>query len=473
LVSWILSAVATGAVSLACTSILGVEDLHQGPNPNAGGQNAQGGSGTSGTGGTGDHTGGQAGNSNGGNAGTGGTPGGAVNGTVMDFFGHKLPNVVVTIGTATVSTDTDGKFTIPSVAGTYDASLVVNTLVSGQSATYGWVYQGLTRRDPTLQVYRGVPDQSGYLHVTITNGTYGGPPYTTLAFGSPDGSYPVKVYYDPGPTGESDYVYWYGPGSTQGGIHALNWNTDANSIPTSYLRYTELPVSVDNSGNETPVAITYPSTTVPTGVISGTVTSPTSNSRDNYAHLRFTDNAALPLLDDYPAANSFSYTVPDLANSTITIAATEGGYLGPFAVAHKDVAAGQTNVALSIPAPPTLVSPTDAATAVNASTTFRWTARPGVVLFSVLDNNAYDGVFIVTTSNSATLPLFDGASLLRGGAEHSWYVETDLDVATVDAAAGPEGFLDAYAWEYTAPQGSRRGDGTFSYSVVRTLTTAP
>jgi hypothetical protein len=103
----------------------------------AGGAQATGGGGASGapssggTSGNSSEVGGEGGASTpaGGESSEGGAPAstGAVEGRVIDFWGHPVPNVPVGIGDQTDVTDRDGKFSIADVTTPYEVSLRIET----------------------------------------------------------------------------------------------------------------------------------------------------------------------------------------------------------------------------------------------------------------------------------------------------------------------------------------------------------
>src|SRR4051812_13851976 len=140
----------------ACNSVLGIEDLHDGPRPGTGGDDSSGGS-QNPTGGKNNPSGGSVrtprnsphagahsapsgagGNSSGtsGTTGTSGTSGSSgtmndggaggeppvvgdptVRGKVIDFWGQAVPNIAVQVGDQTTTTDAAGKFTVQDVPG--------------------------------------------------------------------------------------------------------------------------------------------------------------------------------------------------------------------------------------------------------------------------------------------------------------------------------------------------------------------
>jgi hypothetical protein len=540
---WLLPILVSGA---ACTSILGIEDLHPDPQPSGGsagmgasagvsaggtsGTNGKGGSTTGGkggsstggssvgghggsggsdsgsagkggtdTGGTGGTTGGTGGKGGSGNAGHGGSSasggrasgsGGAagmageagtgggqdttVRGRVVNHWLQPISGLTVTIGSASADTDTDGNFVIPDVAETYDAEMVVTFKRYGnEGPQYGWVYQGLTRRDPTLEVYEGLSLREGNLEFTPQNvpGTAGETIATALG-----GDY--GDWNTTSSTAEYTSMDWYGPNEITMHGYGLSW-IETNSLPTSYTAYTTLssPVTIADDGGTTMITLDFTPNTVSAGTISGSVTSPTTDQRSNGVWVRFASNASIQVVSDYGSTllPAFSYTVPNLPTSSITIAAIEGdSYYGSAALAHVDgVAAGDSNIALAIPAPPTLTSPADGAT-LSDSTTFNWSGTAKTYVWSAVSENWYEGVYVVTTSKQIKMPTFSNGFTLRPGDTAVWRVETHEDAKSVDEMTGAEGFADEFGYSQADhPEGPRRASGTWAISTGREIKTPP
>src|SRR5262249_23751379 len=68
-----------------------------------------------------------------------------VHGKLVDPWGHPISGYTIIVGTASAVTQTDGTFTAMNVVAPYDVKLVAET---GR-----WAFVGLTRSDPTLQIY--------------------------------------------------------------------------------------------------------------------------------------------------------------------------------------------------------------------------------------------------------------------------------------------------------------------------------
>lgn len=415
-----------------------------------------------------------------GESGAGGMPPvlGTVTGHLMDFFRHPLPFVTLDVDGVETSTDADGNFVVENVDEEYDVTFVLEP--SGQHLA--WVYQGLTRRDPTLQVYYGLDLRSMYVDIQAQNGAPTDTQILSMCAGSAHGNTPTS---DIDAAGEQ-YVsqYWYGPSTITATGHALLWDFDASTdLPTNYVAYDSFPLSLDDTPpSMRPIfSIDVSPDDLVEGSVSGTVTDAASTNRTNYAFLRFTSGGGLGLVADDTGPSTFSYLVPNIPNSTVTLAAEDHNYgSGEYALAHVDgLSAGASDVALAIPMAASLTAPPNETANVDTTTPFRFQNRqPSVGVFVVRMENylSYNDLFIVTERTTITIPtVLRGGFELRPGELHYWSVETHGTTASVDAAASPEGFLDAHSFaEYGAPpEGPRSSSGSYTFSGVREFTMAP
>jgi hypothetical protein len=400
-----------------------------------------------------------------------------VTGTLIDYWGHKLSAIPISIGSAVAVTDANGAFSVPNVSRTYDVSLLLTTQRLGSTANYGWVFQGLTRRDPTLQIYRGLPDRFGEVNLHVTNVVFPLPSTQSLAvaFAGPDGEFNTTL-----DAANTDYLSpaWVGPTTSQWAAHGLLWAfAGTQNLPTGYLAHSARITSLNTAtAGDVTFDLVHGGTTpvIPAGTLTGSTTRASSTSPENSVFVRFADGPAIQVVRDTAPTGTFSYTVPTLAGAAITVAASTGdSSYPPYELAYRDdLAAGQTNVALSVPSAPTLVGPAAGATAVTGTTAFRWSGGAAVRILAVASVPTYDAVFVVTSQSQATIPSFPAASFsLPANTAFEWYVETHGAFATVDAATGSQGMLDPLA--YGRPRGSRRGNGTYTETEHRQFTTAP
>ena len=495
----------------ACGSLLGIEDVHEGPapgtagesgagNPEGGAANPNGGASQAGAGhggaagasagglaqgGADNPSGGSAGKSaggasagNDGDAGAAGAPaaGTTVTGHVIDIWGHVVPQAPVAIGDQLTTTDKDGAFTIGDVPGTYDASLIIK-YVDGAPQTHAYVFQGLTRRDPTLQVYRGVAAQSGNLDVTYTNvnASLTGTRQAALALAGADGAF-VK-HQSPPSSGFLGTIPWYGPTSTLEQAHALVWqNNYSSDLMEGYFAYATSSVGlVGTVTDATKVNLDLALKSIPTSTLSGSVTPGTFADRSNGVAVRFSSGATIRLTRNTPTSDTFSYLVPTLSNASISFAAADGcyQYASSCALVHKDgISAGGPSFQVTIPTPPTGLASTPAGV-VNAATQFSFAGSPGPYV-SILINAATgnDRLFVITNQRPLRIPkVTDGTFALVPGTTYVWSIETHGSPASVDQMTNPGGFIDSYANRPLdlEPTGRRAGDGSYTASARKSV----
>ncbi|HEX2872926.1 MAG TPA: hypothetical protein VHP33_16810 [Polyangiaceae bacterium] len=496
--SFRLPSVALLLVLGACTSVLGIEDLHEGPRPGSGGDDSSAGSsnpsggkstagGKTGNGGSPNPGGGEtnpeggAGNAPaagaGGEAGVGGAAqpvDGAVHGKVIDLWGGALANVPIQIGDELGSTNAEGEFTFDNVPSSYDVSLTISG--GNPNRDYGWVYQGLTRRDPTLQVYSARQEYETTVVVKTIN--VGTSPFDTVtaAFGTPTGQVEDKEVDFTYAPGEGVNVPWLGATSSTGTAHALLWSTvsGTNKAPAKYKAYVSKPVGLMD-GTDDELTFDLTPGTLDAGNISGTITGGTGE-RVNKLYARFESNANIQLMAQASAPNTFSYLVPTLPKASISIAAIAGDDYGPIGVAHADgLAKGDSSIKLTIPSPATPVKPKGIGSKLGADKVFAFTPAAGndgpFVVFIERRDRSYFSMYVVTAQKELKLPTVLGGafSLLPGdgeqGAEYAWGIETHGDYGSVDDMTGPTGFIDSFGDSWGAePRGPRQGDGSFTFS---------
>ncbi|HKY37810.1 MAG TPA: hypothetical protein VJN18_17830 [Polyangiaceae bacterium] len=489
----LLSALTLGA----CATVLGIEDIHDGPAPGDGGDTSSGA--TSSTGGK-SSIGGKTGTgastpmggedtgvggalvtgNEGGSTGMGGAPpieDPTVRGKVIDFWGQAVPGVPVQIGETLVQTDAMGEFELADVADEYDISLSIEL---NSITLHGYVFQGLTRRDPTLQVYKGLTDRSGNFLMQGHDVTVGTNQVALMSIGGPGGAAEYTAYEG----GLDTSFYWRGASAIQATAHALYWQTDAaTDLPTSYLGFDSTLVAFDDSTpDKSNFSFMLSGDPLTSGNLQGTVTPSSDVDRENYAFLRFATGDRIQLLKDYPnGPNTFSYLVPTVTGGSITMAAVEGyAYTGDYAVAHQSGLAASGTVNLTIPNPGSLVAPNDSVTNVNLTTQFSYlggTGSAGTHLVAIHADErvscCFDILWIATTKTQLTLPEVVGANFLKSSELYYWRIETHGKYATVDAMTGPAGFLDSFSADEASPQGPRTGSGQYSVTSSRRFTAAP
>lgn len=449
---------------------------------NVGGE-AAGGSAGEGTGNAGEgNEGGSAGTMGEGGTGGAGPEDTTVRGRIIDFYRHPVPGVTIGINGVDVVTNAQGEFEFENVPEVYDASFIIEVPNRDE---YAWVFQGLTRRDPTLQVFQGTSDRSMYTELHPTDGAPTGTQNLTLAVGSEHGTAQIQNIPENG-RDFAEYA-WFGPAATAATAHSLMWSYDEDSeLPTDYVSYTTFPFVLEDGGDKQLVNISVAPTEITQANIGGTVTDLVETGRVNYGFVRFTSGATINLFEDDPGPATFSYLVPALPNGSVTFAAVDDGWPSrEYALVHQDgIAPGTTNLALTIPATPSLTAPANGADAVDDTTEFRYQNRQagvGAVVVRIEEDCCYRGLYVVTSNTAFTIPtVLGGGFTLRSGVVHTWMVEAHGQYASVDEMASPVGYADSFGIDRlgtfagsATPRGPRTGSGTFAVSAERYFTYAP
>lgn len=495
---WVAVAMTAAGAIGGCQSILGIEDLSESPRPGSELGTLGGSSGDAGSGGAASSladsnavgVGGALGNGGSAEGGMGGlvlsdggadapAPGGAitVSGRIIDFFRRPVPEAPVTLGDQSVLTDDSGAFTFTNVTPPYDVSLIAATTQDGFAyAYYAYVYQGLTRPDPTLQVYVGLPQRSSNLDVGLTGVSIEDPNRGVIfSFSSPDAS-----YRNPSFDAQTTTVFpsWTGPATTTGNAHGLlvlRSGLFDGEPPLTYEAYDTAPLVFSEVATSN-VSLDMSSDTIPSVNLSGTVDSGTFGSQTNSISLRFNDGAIMPLLDDSSSAAAFSYLVPNLASTSLIVAASAG--TSPFVVAHADgiAATDNQNVALTLPRPVAPIAPGGNSDG-GPGTTFSWSTlgqTAGVYVWHLESNRFREGIYVITSRSEIEFPRVPNFTMeLSGDADpftFYWVVETHGDYASVDAATGPDGFFDSFSFNRDTAVGPSRGSsGYYSESEARVV----
>jgi hypothetical protein len=232
-----------------------------------------------------------------------------------------------------------------------------------------------------------------------------------------------------------------------------------------------------DSGDAT-ITLGLSKSTIESGNLQGTASGTGAGSRSNQVILGFTSNARIQLVDDN-GPNNFSYLVPSIPGSSLTVAAIQGYNFEGFAVAHADGLAPGANPTLKIPAQVSPLTPTDGATGVSSATKFTFqspASNPGpfVLQFYSQDHTIYQAIFVVTANKQLVIPpILGGAFSLYPSGRYVWTVATHGAFASVDAMATKDGFLDEFSWDETTANGPLATSGEFTDTAPREFTTAP
>jgi len=397
-----------------------------------------------------------------------------VEGRVIGLAGRPSAGATVVIaGRPPATTDADGRFAVAGVETPYDLT------VKHPAEDLAIVYLGLTVERPTLVQPGG--GLTVYHHATVEGTVSGGAGFpqpaghrTSVAFGSPDARTSVNAA---GATGAFSLtsLAWFGPTTTAGALHALQWRVGPTDLPEAYTGHGYRPLTL-HAGSAPYAGQDMALLPILSSSLSGTVAVPAGVTPTQRALLvSFPEGGFLPIAGETTSATSFTYVTPVVEGVGVSAAAL--GYGASVAemswVVRAGLLPGATGVELPLPAVPQLLAPLAGTTGVGHATDFSWSSTAGgVAVVQFLPDTVGPNVSVVTTAGSASIPDLSGIGLaLPASATYTWRVVALPEFATADAATADEvGFLGS--WPFTTFAAWRR-DGAVALSVARVFVTAP
>ncbi len=423
-----------------------------------------------------------------------------VNGTVTNIFGEPINNVAVKIGNKTDNTNANGEFTINNVTTPY------NVIVVGTIFNTGYVFEGLNRENPTLQLIDFGPAFTKNAAVSgecIANASVAFPTpagrRTSITYGSDDNKFSFALTSPNAPGvipcfgGGADYalpVIWSGPATLNGALHALQWEVvgGAGTLPNEYHGYGTLNLPISDGGVFPNADINF-STGISDGQLTGVINFPPATNytiNRNQAFVDFGTNTTTRVIDDVTApATNFTYETPTgPAGVKITMLgkACDAGTpcnavnLQGSSVAYDTDIDPTGNTTLDLPEISRPILPANAGTGINNSTDFSWENFNNGI--HVIVFNGPVNYIVVTNKSNTKIPDLSAEGLgLPAAAGYTWRIFAVNPFSNVDQATGPNGytedFLKAFFNLINLPIVGPENDGAFSLSVDRTFTTAP
>lgn len=397
----------------------------------------------------------------------------SVRGRVIDIHQRPVEFVTVTIGASSGMTDESGEFRLSGVASPYAVLLTLPTpSVTGVPQRWTWLFEGLTRRDPTLQVVRGRPDRSAPIDIRVAGVDFANQSPDEViwsSFAGEDGDFADQL------TSETTArnALWSGPTRTRMTGHALRLLRYEGTTATSeFLAYDSATVDLID-GQAAPAVsfdLTYSAGNLPIGTVSGTLGGAVIGEVGVHVYLRFSGGATLELLSDYSGAANWNHFVPSVPETTLLVLAAQGG--NGYQRVYREVSSGTAGVTLDMPTATELLAPGDGASGIDGETQFEWMGAPRVYVLEAYSDDGEDVFTVITAQTQARLPVRPQTLLsLPANREFDWYVETHGAHRSVDEATGPTGFVDTFA--NFPPSGPRPGDGSFTRSAARKFVSRP
>lgn len=312
-----------------------------------------------------------------------------ISGKVLNFGGQPVANVpvvilgqdpasqVLTTTALTGITNSSGEFTITGVTKPYDISAIATN--TGKIST---TYIGLTKDDPTLfvldfgltptkqAIFRGDTDE---LPSPSNQHRHQG------AFGSPEALQPFDLAnngnYRRVNTASADVsVNWFGPATTTGRIHVLQWKQQSisNPLPMSYTGYGNRDVILTDQSTTNNQNVTL--TALGSNNAGGSISLPTGYTLNKKAMMvKLDTNTRLQFAQETNSNLNFNYVTPQINNANITFSASATSANGrTSSVMKQGLGLTDTNIAITIPDAPSLALPTNNAANVSYNTEFQW-----------------------------------------------------------------------------------------------------
>ena len=374
-----------------------------------------------------------------------------VSGRVQDRVAEPISGATVLLGKSSVTSSSDGTFSIPGVVAPYD----ITAILPAQNTAL--IYRGLTRSEPVL-LY---PDVTGPERTATISGT--APPasgrVTAVLFVSSAG-YAFGAGPADATTGQYAFtVSCHGSGDTYAGqLYLLRWTLDAAGLPSSYDGYASKPLTIHADGDFPGNAFAAVDVTDPAEQsISGTVELPASYAlKYRRFYVLFEGRGGLyweeaaPNATTNPLASAFTYTVPALngVQDIVEAWAFDNSSRALDGSARwsnffkTGISGNPGNTTVPLATAPLLFSPVDGAVSLDTTKSFTWGHGEGmgVNIVSVKPADPSNPTFLVfTTGTEAKIPdLAGGGMSLPAGAGYTWEVYRIFPVTSMNDAASDD-----------------------------------
>jgi len=388
--------------------------------------------------------------------------------TVTGKIRGGTPNVTVRIvGKQSVLSDASGNFTFTDVIPPYDLYVVGTTglQIPGSSAIPAIAYyDDLTRPDPTVTRPLATTPFLILSSSAPISGTKSGVGNTTN---------PIIIQWSNGGTPSTAVT---GAGSFS---HTASWGSSNTNSGTLYgLEFTRRPSGFPNtivgfgSTNATLTAsqhsvVNLIMAAASSYAVTGTITAPSGFPNPTITLTQQFGNTSAVLHQTTGTDAAATLPVISAGNASIHASTSAGGattsYVHPLSAA--------ADVSINLPAPAVQVAPIHAATNVDHSTAFTFTAPAGVVSAVRIISTSTSGTgqaayFIYTTSDSVTIPDVSEVPL-PPNQSMSWSVEGYGPYASVNDVAGVDPMETVSSTDFTGPK------HFFTSSTTRDFTSAP
>jgi hypothetical protein len=367
-----------------------------------------------------------------------------ISGKVTDANSNPAPGLNVLVSDSlgvktTVTTDSDGNFSVLKVAKPYSV-----TIVHEKTA---YIFPNLIRATPKLPLFPDgfVPtNRAADLRVATSDGGVLAPGITldtVIAFASSETSQTVP-YLDLNGGRAELALTWVGSRATitNGVTYVLEVALDDAGLPASYDGYgsTVTQLRDQQTGNAS-VALSP----VTAGHLIGTVTVPSDYVLEITTLYLNTALFNLELFTQSLGSYAFSYIIPEIPETTLTMSVLAAGPTGQCTTGLSGLLPNpDSGVAIDCRAGPVPISPLNGEMNVTTATVFSWSEfEEGIYLVEFRPYNAdvSGPVFVIWTEGaSASLPDLSAIGLgMPANVLYNWQVTGFAPLPSIDALTAP------------------------------------
>jgi hypothetical protein len=392
-----------------------------------------------------------------------------VAGKVLDGLFLPMSGIAVHCQGRTALTAADGSFTLSGITTPYTATVVVP---QGGVRNHGYVFEGVTRIDPTLQLAaEHGPGQTSALsgNLTTNSATSAGIVFADFPAGTPALTSPtIPIAY------EADMfmgnLSWAGGPSASATLYALQWNT-VDGLPVSFFDYGSSAQTLTGGAAH---PWNPPAATPSSASMTVTVTETTGYfTHDIAVYVRPAGARVAAPLQHGLAIDTTTQTAvtPALAGATFVacgqqvLDAFDGGANAAFGYVCATNLSASDSPTLT---PPPATTFTSAPATATAGTVFAYQGIPSgiyMVVFAPAASAAgsTDSLYVITAAPQAAIPDLSALGFaLPHGASLTAEAYGVAPFANIDAALGPTGYAERLT-DYNLDTGPSV-DGSLAYS---------
>jgi hypothetical protein len=375
--------------------------------------------------------------------------------------------VVGLTGKQTIMSGAGGTFTFTDVIPPYDIYTHANGGCGNTNTPTVFWYEDLTRTDPIVNAATHAASCFFVFPLCLSpapnsnvSGSKSGAGNNTdpVVWAWSEGSFNSPQLNTNGTF--SGNISWCAGNTSTGSIHALQLTRKANGAPNTFLGFAKSNQTTLTSGSPAGINLVF-SAVASTGTITGTLNGPPGGPTPTVQIIQQFGNVTSYLWNTSTTAIDAAFPIIASAGGSAMYASTSQTGVGQSFFVHPLTATATLN--FTMPAPAVLLTPADAATGVNAQTSFTFTPASGAVSFISLGagSAAYR---IYTTKDNFTIPAVPELTL-PAATNMTWSITSFTPTTSINDAAVTTELEYVSQNDYVGPPHA------YSQSVSRAFTT--